>query len=43
MKRREFVKTLSAAGVALYASDLMGDLIAQSPRGQVLQSRSRGQ
>jgi TldD protein len=42
MQRREFVKTLSAAGVALYASDLMGDLVAQSPRGQVLQSRFKG-
>jgi hypothetical protein len=42
MKRREFVRTLSAAGVALYASDLVGDLVAQSPRGQVLQSRFKG-
>jgi TldD protein len=42
MKRREFVKTLSAAGVGLYASDLVGDLVAQSPRGQVLQSRFKG-
>src|SRR5512139_2314676 len=40
--RREFVKTLSAAGVALYASDLVGELVAQSPRGQVLQSRFKG-
>ena len=29
MKRRDFVKTLSATGVAMYASDLVGDLIAQ--------------
>ena len=42
MKRRDFVKTLSAAGVAMYASDLVGDLVAQSPRGQVLQSRFKG-
>ena len=42
MQRRDFVKTLSAAGVALYASDLVGDLIAQSPRGQVLASRFKG-
>ncbi|MCC7033864.1 MAG: TldD/PmbA family protein [Acidobacteria bacterium] len=42
MQRRDFVKTLSAAGVALYASDLVGDLVAQSPRGQVLQSRFKG-
>ena len=32
MKRRDFVRTLSATGVALYASDLVGDLIAQSPK-----------
>ena len=42
MKRREFVKTLGATGVALYASDLVGDLVAQSPRGQVLQSKFKG-
>ena len=33
MKRRDFVKTLGATGVALYASDLVGDLLAQSPTG----------
>ena len=32
MKRRDFVKTLSATGVALYASDLVGDLIAETRR-----------
>lgn len=42
MNRRNFVKTLSATGVALYASDLMGDLIAQSPRARVLESRFKG-
>ena len=42
MKRRDFVKTLSATGVALYASDICGDLIAQSPRGQVMQSKFKG-
>ncbi|MEW6320311.1 MAG: TldD/PmbA family protein [Acidobacteriota bacterium] len=42
MDRRDFVKTLSAAGVALYASDLVGELIAQSPRGRVLESRFKG-
>src|SRR6185295_8086165 len=42
MKRREFVRNLSAAGVALYASDLVGDLVAQSPQGQVLQSKFKG-
>jgi len=42
MQRRNFVKSLSAAGLALYASDLVGDLVAQSPRGQVLQSSFKG-
>ena len=42
MKRRDFVRTLGATGLALYASDLVGDLLAQSPRGQVLQSRFKG-
>src|SRR5688572_25466709 len=42
MKRRDFVKTLSATGVALYASDLVGDLIAQSPKARVMDSRFKG-
>src|SRR4029453_17112064 len=42
MKRREFVKTLSATGVALYASDLVGDLVAQSPKARVMDSRFKG-
>ncbi len=42
MKRRDFVKTLGATGVALYASDLMGDLIAQSPRARVMESKFKG-
>ena len=42
MKRRDFVKTLSATGVALYASDLVGDLVAQSPKGRVMDSRFKG-
>ena len=42
MKRRDFVKTLSATGVALYASDLVGDLLAQSPQSGVLESRFKG-
>ena len=42
MKRRDFVKTLSATGVALYASDLVGDLLAQSPKARVLESRFKG-
>ncbi|MGE0041909.1 MAG: TldD/PmbA family protein [Vicinamibacterales bacterium] len=42
MNRRDFVKTLSATGVALYASDIVGDLLAQSPQGRVLESRFKG-
>ena len=42
MKRRDFVKTLGATGVALYASDLVGDLIAQSPKARVMESRFKG-
>jgi TldD protein len=42
MKRRDFVKTMGAAGVALYASDLVADLIAQSPRQGVLDSKFKG-
>jgi TldD protein len=42
MKRRDFVKTLSATGVAMYASDLVGDLIAQSPKARVMDSRFKG-
>src|SRR5512139_3143426 len=40
--RRDFVKTLGATGVALYASDLVGELVAQAPRGQVMQSKFKG-
>ena len=40
--RRTFMKTLSATGAALYASDLVGDLVAQTARGRVLESRFKG-
>jgi len=42
MKRRDFVKTMGAVGVGLYASDLVADLLAQSPRQRVLESRFKG-
>jgi TldD protein len=42
MKRRDFVKTLGATGVALYASDLVGDLIAQSAGKRALDSQFKG-
>jgi TldD protein len=42
MKRRDFVKTMALSGMAVAASDLVGDLIAQTPQGKVLQSRFKG-
>jgi TldD protein len=42
MKRRDFVKTLGATGLALYASDLVGDLIAQSAGKRALESQFKG-
>jgi TldD protein len=42
MKRRQFIKTTAAAGAALAASDLVGDLIAQSPKARVLESKFKG-
>ncbi|MEO7273703.1 MAG: hypothetical protein ABIX28_24530, partial [Vicinamibacterales bacterium] len=42
MKRRDFVKTMALSGAAVAASDLMGDLIAQTPQGKVLQSKFKG-
>ena len=41
MKRRDFVKTMGLSGMAMAASDLVGDLIAQTPQGKMLQSDSR--
>ncbi len=40
--RRTFMKTLSATGAAIYASDLVGELVAQTARGRVLDSRFKG-
>jgi TldD protein len=42
MKRRDFVKTMALSGMAVAASDLVGDLIAQTPQGKVLQSKFKG-
>src|SRR5262249_41510271 len=33
---------LSATGLACYASDLVGELVAQTPKGRVLESRFKG-
>lgn len=40
--RRQFVKGLGATGLALAASDWVATLIAQSPRGRVLESTFKG-
>jgi TldD protein len=42
MKRRDFVKTMALSGAAVAASDLVGDLIAQTPTGKVLESKFKG-
>jgi TldD protein len=42
MKRRQFVKTIAISGMAVAASDVIGDLIAQSSQGKVLESRFKG-
>ena len=42
MKRRDFVKTMAMSGMAVAASDLIADLIAQTPQGRVLESRFKG-
>src|SRR5687768_13472003 len=39
--RREFIKVAAASGVVLASSDIIGDLLAQSP-GRVLQSKFKG-
>jgi TldD protein len=42
MQRREFVKGIAISGMAVTASDLVGDLIAQTPQGKVLESQFKG-
>jgi TldD protein len=42
MDRREFMRMTGAAGAGLLASDLVGDILAQSPRGKPLESRFKG-
>src|SRR5580765_3924501 len=39
--RRDFIKAVGAGAVVLYSSDLIGDLLAQSP-GRALQSKFKG-
>src|ERR1700683_3226851 len=40
--RRTFLKGLGATTVALYSTDLVAELLAQSPKGAVLQSKFKG-
>src|SRR5687768_12045637 len=40
--RRDFIKTVGAAGVGLAASDLIADLLAQTPAGSVTKSKFKG-
>ena len=42
MKRRHFVKTMAMSGVAVAAHDLIGELLAQTPQGRVLESKFKG-
>ena len=42
MKRRDFVKTVAMSGMAIAASDTIADLLAQSPKGKVLESKFKG-
>ena len=42
MNRRDFVKTVAMSGVAIAASDVIADLLAQSPKGRVLESKFKG-
>src|SRR5688500_330438 len=42
MKRRDFVKTVAMSGMAIAASDGIADLLAQSPKGKVLESKFKG-
>jgi len=42
MKRRDFLKTVASSGLVIAASDLVGDLIAQSPQGKPLESQFKG-
>src|SRR4029453_10769811 len=42
MKRRDFLKTVASSGLMIAASDLAGDLLAQSPPGKPLESQFKG-
>src|SRR5688572_30453489 len=40
--RRTFIKTVGAAGLVMASRDLISDLLAQSPQGNVLKSKFKG-
>jgi TldD protein len=40
--RRDFLKTVGAAGLIVAGSDLIGDLLAQTPPGKVMDSKFKG-
>src|SRR3954462_13034356 len=40
--RRDFIKTVGAAGIVIAGSDLIADLLAQTPPGRVLESKFKG-
>src|SRR4051794_28870746 len=40
--RRDFIKTVGAAGLVIAGSDLIADLLAQTPPGRVLDSKFKG-
>jgi TldD protein len=40
--RRDFLKTAGAAGIVIAGSDLIADLLAQTPPGRVLDSKFKG-
>jgi TldD protein len=42
MKRRDFVKTVAMSGMAVAASDLVADILAQSSQGKPLESKFKG-
>src|SRR4051812_49493342 len=40
--RRDFLKTVGAAGIVIAGSDLIADLLAQTPPGRVMESKFKG-
>jgi len=40
--RRDFIKTVGAAGIVVAGSDLIADLLAQTPPGRVMDSKFKG-